>query len=108
MDDADCGFRGAGADLEAMAHELYARFSEPLIHASSLTKYKTDALSAIALRDETAEFKFGEQILKSLYSGDTARKQPLSVDDVKSANLADLQRDADEIFFRCWKFYLCA
>ena len=98
MDDADCGFRGAGADLEAMAHELYARFSEPLIHASSLTKYKTDALSAIALRDETAEFKFGEQILKSLYSGDTARKQPLSVDDVKSANIADLQRDADEIF----------
>ena len=99
MDDSTSGFRGSSAskDLQAMARELYARFSEPLIHESAFLKYQTDALSAIALRDETAQFKFSEQILKSLYMEGLSQKLPLSASDVKSANLSEFQKDADEI-----------
>ena len=100
MDDASSGFRGSSAsgDLEAMVRELYARFSEPLIHENAFFKYKTDALSAIALRDETAQFKFREQILKSLYAEGLSQKLPVSASDVHGAVLNELQRDADEIF----------
>ncbi|MDA3043636.1 MULTISPECIES: M16 family metallopeptidase [unclassified Campylobacter] len=100
INELSSGFSGecASKDFEAMMRELFVKMSTPKIHANSLEKYQSSALSNLALRDETIDFRFNKQIVNSLFSGDLRFKTPLEIGDVKSANLAHFGGLADKIF----------
>lgn len=89
--------RSSVGDFEKLLIEYFVKFNEPILDESAFVAYKTRAISDLEKANQTSEYRFQKELLKRFYNN-SKRAKPLEINDIKKANLKDLQKIADFAF----------